>query len=34
VAGAQAVSLEGCGHDAPMTHPALYAEQLVVPLLG
>jgi len=34
VAGAQAVSLEGCGHDAPMTHPALYAETLVVPLLG
>jgi pimeloyl-ACP methyl ester carboxylesterase len=34
VAGAQAVSLEGCGHDAPMTHPALYAEALVVPLLG
>lgn len=33
VAGAQAVSLEGCGHDAPMTHPALYAEALVVPLL-
>jgi pimeloyl-ACP methyl ester carboxylesterase len=34
VAGAQVVPLDGCGHDAPMTHPALYAEALVVPLLG
>ena len=34
VAGARAVQLDGCGHDAPMSHPALYAELLVLPLLA
>jgi pimeloyl-ACP methyl ester carboxylesterase len=34
VAGARAVQLDGCGHDAPLSHPALYAELLVLPLLS
>jgi pimeloyl-ACP methyl ester carboxylesterase len=33
VPGARAVELEGCAHDAPLAHPALYAERLVLPLL-
>ncbi len=33
VVGAQVVELEGCRHDAPLSHPALFAERLVLPLL-
>lgn len=33
VPGARVVALEGCRHDAPLSHPALFAEQMVLPLL-
>jgi hypothetical protein len=33
VAGAQLVELSGCRHDAPLSHPAMFAAQLVDPLL-
>lgn len=31
--GARLVELDGCRHDAPLSHPALYADRLVRPLL-
>ncbi|TPW15470.1 MAG: alpha/beta hydrolase fold protein [Acidimicrobiaceae bacterium] len=34
VATARVVELEGCRHDAPLSHPALFAELLVEPLLS
>jgi pimeloyl-ACP methyl ester carboxylesterase len=34
VAGAVVVELEGCRHDAPLSHPALFADRLVLPLLA
>jgi pimeloyl-ACP methyl ester carboxylesterase len=34
IAGAVLVELQGCGHDAPLSHPALFAEHLVAPLLA
>lgn len=33
VSSACAVQLEGCRHDAPLSHPVLFAEMLVDPLL-
>ncbi len=33
VRGARVVELGGCAHDAPLAQPALYAQQLVLPLL-
>lgn len=33
VAGAEVVELPGCRHDAPLSHPALFAERMVLPLL-
>jgi pimeloyl-ACP methyl ester carboxylesterase len=32
--GAHVVELEGCRHDAPLSHPALFAEAMVAPLLA
>ena len=34
VPGARVVELEGCRHDAPLSHPALFAEAMVLPLLA
>jgi len=34
VAGAQLVELPGCRHDAPLSHPALFARLMVEPLLA
>lgn len=33
IAGAVLVGLDGCRHDAPLSHPALFAEQMIEPLL-
>jgi pimeloyl-ACP methyl ester carboxylesterase len=33
VVGARAVELEGCRHDAPLSHHALFADEMVLPLL-
>jgi pimeloyl-ACP methyl ester carboxylesterase len=33
VADARLVELAGCRHDAPLSHPALFADALVIPLL-
>jgi pimeloyl-ACP methyl ester carboxylesterase len=33
VAGARLVELPGCRHDAPLSHPALFARMMVEPLL-
>ena len=33
VPGAEVIELAGCRHDAPLSHPALFAEQMVHPLL-
>jgi pimeloyl-ACP methyl ester carboxylesterase len=33
VAGARLVELAGCRHDAPLSHPALFATLMVEPLL-
>lgn len=32
--GSRLQILEGCGHDAPLSHPALFAERMVQPLLN
>ena len=32
--GADVVELSGCRHDAPLSHPGLFAQQLVAPLLA
>lgn len=34
VPGAQLVVLQGCHHDAPLSHPTLFADQIVEPLLA
>jgi pimeloyl-ACP methyl ester carboxylesterase len=34
VAGARLVELPGCRHDAPLSHPALFAKAMVLPLMG
>jgi pimeloyl-ACP methyl ester carboxylesterase len=34
VAGARLVELAGCRHDAPLSHPALFARVMVDPLLA
>ncbi|MEX0848122.1 MAG: alpha/beta hydrolase [Ilumatobacteraceae bacterium] len=34
VSGAVAVELDGCRHDAPLSHPALFARLMVLPLLA
>jgi pimeloyl-ACP methyl ester carboxylesterase len=34
VAGARLVELAGCRHDAPLSHPALFARAMVDPLLA
>jgi len=33
IEGARLVELDGCRHDAPLSHPALYATEMVHPLL-
>lgn len=33
IAGAELVTMEGCRHDAPTSHPAEFCQQLVAPLL-
>lgn len=34
ILGAELVVLDGCRHDAPLSHPALFAERIVFPLLA
>jgi len=34
IVGADLVELPGCRHDAPLSHPALFAQHLVIPLLA
>ena len=34
ISGSQLVTLDGCRHDAPLSHPQLFTEQLIEPMVS